>query len=156
MALNPHLAFWTGALVDLGLIVGFMLRAVCQVRRGEVAAHRRSMLTAVCLVGFFLLAYVAKVFFLGREALSLWSSFYVGTLRFHESCVLVLLLGGGVALACGHRLRGTRLVTRKPESPVPSARLLRVHRVAGRSALFGAVLGFASAAVVLVGMYGRA
>ena len=154
--MNPQLAFWTGALADLGLVVGFMLHAVRQVRRGEVASHRRSMLTAACLVGFFLLAYVAKVVFLGREALSVWSSFYVWTLRFHESCIFVLLVGGAVALACGRRLRRTRLVTRKPESPLPSAGLLRVHRGAGRSALFGAVLAFASAAVVLVGMYGRA
>ena len=154
--MDPQLAFWTGALADLGLVVVAMLYGLRKVRQGQVASHRRSMLVAACLVCFFLFAYLVKLAWLGREDLSTWSSFDVNTLRFHETCVLILLVGGGVALRCGRYLRTTRLVTGDPDSPMASAQWLRVHRLAGRSAIFGAILGFASAAVVLAGMYGRA
>ena len=154
--MDPHLAFWTGALTDLGLVVVAMLYGLRQVRQGRVASHRRSMLVGACLVGLFLLAYLIKLAWLGREDFATWSSIDVGILRFHEACVAILLLGGGVALRCGRYLRATRLVTLDPDSPMPSARWLQVHRWAGRSAIFGAILGFASAAVVLVGMYHRA
>lgn len=154
--MSLHLAFWTGALANLGLVVVFMLYGIRQVRGGDVQAHQRSMKVAGFLVLLFLVSYLVKLAVLGREDLSTWSSFYVWTLRVHELCVAVLLVGGGVAFRCGSKLRATRLVTQNPESPAASPKLLRTHRGAGRSAAVGAVLGWFLAAVVLVGMYGRA
>jgi hypothetical protein len=56
----------------------------------------------------------------------------------------------------GRALRHTRAFRDDPDAPEAPASLRRRHRIAGRTALAGAVLGVASAAVVLAGMYGRA
>ena len=77
-------------------------------------------------------------------------------LRFHETCVGVMVLAGSIALLLSRRLRSTRNVTRDANDPVASAGLLRNHRLAGRTAAVGALLGWGSAALVLVGMWLRA
>jgi uncharacterized membrane protein YozB (DUF420 family) len=141
---DPKVVFWTAALVNMGLAVALALAGVRRVRRGEIEAHRRFMLGAAALVGLFLVAYVAKLAFLGREQLGLWDPFYVWTLRFHETCVLTMVIAGARAV-----LLGAREGFRDPERA-------RVHRRAGRIALVSAGLGVISASVVLYGMYERA
>ena len=56
------------------------------------------MLTAGSLIIGFLVAYVGKVFLLGKEDLSVWSDAAINTLHFHEACVTAMLLMGVVAL----------------------------------------------------------
>ena len=153
--MDAKVLYWTGALVNLGVIVVLLARGVFQIRRGEVARHRRSMLTGAGLVLVFLLSYVFKLAFLGREDLSVWSAFYYRTLRFHESCVLLMVVAGTFAISRALKMRRTRNVTRDPaDAPAPGS-TVRWHHRAGWTGVVGAVAGLLSAAVVLIGMYER-
>jgi len=141
---DPKLAFWTAAFANMLAIVAVATVGVRRARRREIAGHRRLMLVAASLVGLFLLSYVAKVGVLGREQLALWEPRYVWTLRFHETCVAVMVIAGVRAIWLGAR-EGFRDAARA-----------RAHRIAGRTAVVSALLGVASAGYVLLGMFGRA
>lgn len=154
--MDAKVVFWTGAWLNFSLLFGLALLGMRRIRSGDAATHRRLMLAASALVVFFLLSYVAKLWWLGREDMSVWSARDVNMLRFHETCVLVMVVGGGIALWLGRRLRRTRNVSGDREQPAASPRLLRSHRVAGRLAVIGAALGWLSAFFVLVGMFERA
>ncbi|MEZ4289874.1 MAG: DUF420 domain-containing protein [Myxococcota bacterium] len=93
--MDPKLLFWTAALLDLAMLVGFALVGVRYARRGEIARHQRAMRIATLLVLGFLGAYLAKVFVLGREDQAAWSTLDVWVLRIHELFVLVMLVAGG-------------------------------------------------------------
>lgn len=154
--LNANIVFWTGALINMMAVVALMVFAVRSVRAGEVARHKRAMLTAMGLIGGFLVAYPIKVVVLGREDLSVWSDLSVRTLYFHETCVATMLLAGGFALSRAWRLRNTRVVTRSSADPIALETTLNWHRRAGWTGVAAATLGFLSAAAVLAGMYARA
>lgn len=154
--MDPKLIFWTVALADLGAVCGFALLGVRYVRRGEVARHQRAMKIASALVVSFLLSYALKLVFLGREDMSLWSVLDTWVLRIHEVFVLLMVLAGGVAWFQARKLVDTRMVTRDPADPMPDPRTVRVHHLAGRASVIGAVLGFVLAIGVLTGMYLRA
>lgn len=155
MSLDPKVLYWTGALANMLLIAVFAARGVLQVKRGDVVGHRRSMLVCTVLVVAFLVSYAGKVALLGREALSTWGGFYVNVLRFHETCVLVMVVGGGIALQRAYAMRGTRSRTRIASDPATAPGTAKMHRVAGRTAVGGLVLALLSAGVVLFGMYAR-
>ncbi len=155
LKLNPNVMFWTGAFANMLVIVILMAVAVRSVRAGNVARHKRAMLTAMALVVAFLVAYPVKVVILGREDLSVWSTAAVRTLYFHETCVVVMLIAGIFALTRAWRLRNTRAVTRSAEDPPAPETTLRWHRRAGWVGVVGAVLGLLSAGFVLAGMYAR-
>lgn len=154
--MDPKLLFWTAALLDLGVLCGFALFGVRHARRGEIARHRRAMKIASWLIVGFLGAYVLKVVVLGREDQSEWTLFDVWVLRIHELFVMFMLGGGAVAWWRGLALAKTRLVTHDEGDPAPDPKLLRTHRIAGRTAVVGAVLAFLMAIGVLAGMAARA
>jgi uncharacterized membrane protein YozB (DUF420 family) len=154
--MDAKVLYWSGALLNMLLISGLALYGVRCARRGELARHARAMRAAALLVGLFLISYVLKLAFLGREALDTWSPAALWMLRFHELCVLAMVVAGGAALALGRRLRRSRSFTRAPGDPPAPPGLPGRHRLAGRTALAGAILGVASAAAVLGGMYARA
>jgi uncharacterized membrane protein YozB (DUF420 family) len=153
--MDPKALYWTGALVNLGLIVMLAFRGVAQIREGEVEKHRRSMLTGALLIGVFLVSYVFKLIFLGREDLSVWSNFHVQNLRLHETCVLLMILAGGMAVTQARRMRGSRERTRNPAGPPARASTVKWHRRAGWTAVLASVAAFLTAAVILAGMYAR-
>ncbi len=153
--MDPKLLFWTAALLLLATLCGFALFGVRFARRGEIARHRRAMKIASLLILGFLGAYVLKVVFLGREDQSLWSQLDVWILRIHELFVVLMLGGGVIAWIQGRKLADTRLVTHEATDPAPDPRTLRLHRLAGRSAVTGALLAFVMAIGVLAGMYAR-
>ena len=145
--MDARLAFWTWALADMTVMVGLAAFGIWRVRGRQVAAHRRSMLAAVALLVAFVGSYGLKLALIGREALDTWEPAYRHVLRFHETCIAVMLIAGGTAvwLALRHGIdRGA-----PPET-------LRTHRRAGWTAFAAATLGVFSAAVVLFGMYQRA
>ena len=135
--------------------MAFAVRAMVAVKSGRPEQHRKWMWAAASLVIGFVASYALKLFFLGREDLSVWSARDVNILRFHETCVLVMLVGGGLAFRFGGKLRTTRVFTRNDEDPLPDANLIARHRLAGRLGIGGTVLGFISAGFVLAGMYQR-
>lgn len=153
--MDPKVLYWTGALANMLLITALAMRGIGQVKRGEISAHRRSMLSCVVLVVGFLVSYVLKLVWLGRESLETWSGGYVNTLRFHETCVLVMVIAGGVALHRARAMRGTRNRTRDIADPAAPAATVRLHHRAGRASIVGLILAVLSASVVLFGMYAR-
>lgn len=144
VGMDPKLVYWTAALVNMIAIVALAGLGVRSIRRREISRHRRLMLAAVVLVALFLVSYFAKVFLLGREQLEIWEASYIWTLRFHEACVLVMVLAGLRALWLGAR------------SGFRDPKRARSHRLAGRTALVSAALGVLTATYVLFGMYARA
>lgn len=153
--MDARVLYWTFAFVNMGFVVGLSLFGWREISRRRPTRHRAMMLASAALVVAFVVSYALKLQLLGREDLGTWSARDLNVLRFHESCVLVMLVGGGLALHFGRRLRATRVFTRDAGSPAPDHRLAARHRMAGRLALAGAGLGFVSAGFVLAGMYAR-
>ena len=154
--MDPRLAYWTFALLDLVAVVGFAAAGVAAVRRGDVLRHRKRMLAAAALVGVFLLSYLVKLALIGREDLASWEPASIWMLRIHELWVFFMLIAGGVAGTRALRLRRTRNFTRNPQDPPAPAALLRWHRGAGKTAVCAAALALGFAGLVLAGMYRRA
>jgi len=154
--MDPKLAFWTAATLNMALLWGVAVFGVRRIRAGATASHRRAMLVSAGLVVAFVVSYAFKLLFLGREDLSTWSSAAVWTLRFHELCVFTMLVSGGLALRRGMALARTRLLDPDDSAPQPQPADLRRHRTPGRVALIAAGLGLLSACAVLRGMYERA
>jgi uncharacterized membrane protein YozB (DUF420 family) len=153
--MDPKLLFWSLALVNLGLVLWCVRRGIALVRAGEVAAHRRHMLSAAALIVLFLLSYVGKVFWLGKEDRSAWTGLDHGVLYVHETCIAVMLIAGGVALYRAWRFRAAlgpnlELPTDAPLEGAAS------HGRAGRIAAWSALFSFVTAGGVLLGMFLRA
>jgi len=154
--MDPRLAYWSFALLDLGAVVGFAAAGVAALRRGDVPRHRRRMLTAAALVGVFLLSYLCKLALIGREDLASWGVLSIWVLRIHELCVFTMLAAGAIAGTRALRLRRTRNATRDPRDPPAPAELVRWHRGAGKTAVCAAALALGFAGLLLAGMYRRA
>ncbi len=154
--MEAKLIFWTLALANLAAVAALAGGGVWYRRRGDVKRHARNMIGAVSLVGLFLVAYVAKVQLLGHEDLTAWSPLQRWTLWIHEACVFTMLIAGATAGQRALRLRRTRNATGDPSDPPAPGRLASWHRRAGWAAVAAAGLGFASAVLVLAGMYERA
>lgn len=155
-SMDLKLVFWTAAIVDLLVVCVFAIRGVGYARRGEIARHKQSMKIGSLLICAFLVSYVFKVFFLGREDMSVWTTLDVWVLRIHEMFVLQMLLGGSVAWIQGRKLLATRLVTHDPTDPMPRPKTLQIHKIAGRAGVIGALLAFTMAIGILLGMFLRA
>ena len=153
--MDPKLLFWIAALLNLAAVCVVAIMGVRLARRGEIARHRRAMKIASVLVFAFLGAYVLKVMVLGREDQSVWTFFDVWVLRIHELFVMVMIIAGAVAWFQARKLEGTSLVTHDPADPDPDPKVVRRHRIAGRTAVINAVLGFLLAILVLAGMFAR-
>jgi uncharacterized membrane protein YozB (DUF420 family) len=153
--MDPKALFWTGALALMAAVVGFAVAGVRRRRRGDLAGHRRAMLSASALVGFFLLAYVFKVFLLGHEHVAQWSARERLVLRIHEVFITTMLVGGAVAGSRAWRLRRTRNATLDPHDPVAPPSLARWHRRAGWAAVLAAAGGWLTALLMLIGMFQR-
>ena len=139
--MNPSLAFWTAALVNLLAIVILVTIGIRNIRLGNLSRHRRCMKGAATLVACFLGSYPLKVFFFGRERLSEWSEQAVTILRIHELCVLAMIVGGVAALLIARKMnRGRNQLTQLPDIPLASIPTLRKHRMAGWTAAIGAGL----------------
>ena len=149
--MDPKTAYWTWAWLNMALAVGTGLAGVRRIRRGEIQQHKRRMLFFVGLIVLFLLSYVLKLIVLGRENLELWKLSFVYMLRFHELCVLTMVVSASIAVRLAYALGLARGV---PPAEVDPVRLRR-HRRAGATALAGGVVGLLSAAYVLFGMYAR-
>ncbi|MGH7288498.1 MAG: DUF420 domain-containing protein [Myxococcota bacterium] len=154
--MDPKLLYWSFALANMVAVVAFAGRGVRAIRRNDVAVHRRSMLTAGCLVALFLGSYVVKRLVLGPEDLDVWSRGARLNLWVHESFVMTMLVAGGVTLRFGLRLARTRRVTGRSEDPAADAQLIRRHRRFGWLAVACSVLGLLTACGILAGMFARA
>jgi uncharacterized membrane protein YozB (DUF420 family) len=153
MDLDPKVIYWTAAFANMLAAVTLAVLGVRRIQRAEIAGHQRLMKTAALLVVLFVVSYGVKLALLGREALELWEPRFRNVLRFHELCVLTMVLAGSRALY----LATTR---RLADPPTPNhvdarARSARSHRRAGWTALVSSALGALTAGYVLYGMYAR-
>lgn len=146
MVMDAKLAFWTYALVLMATMVLLGLNGWRQIRRGDVAAHRRSMHGAIILFFTFIGSYLLKLRFLGREVFTDWSSTDLTILRVHETFVLILFLAGLRARLLARHLHDG--AARRPDAA-------RRHRLAGRVAMVSGSLALLTAMAVLAGMYAR-
>jgi uncharacterized membrane protein YozB (DUF420 family) len=157
--MNAHLAYWTFiAFVLLAGAFGCGAAGLAAIRRGQIERHRRLMTSGATLVVAFLLSYVVKLLVLGREDLDSWSTASLTVLRIHELLMLVMIVGGSVALVLGRSFRSllrSATTLAQARASLPEKQRAR-HRWAGRIALGGALLGLLTAALVLLGMYARA
>jgi uncharacterized membrane protein YozB (DUF420 family) len=153
--MDVKLLFWCWALANMGLVVACAVRGARAIRRNDVEAHRRAMSWAGRWVVVFLLAYLTKKALLGGEDLRTWSSFARTNLYVHETFVATMLLAGIAAFVLGGRLAKTRRVTKQATDPLAPAQLISRHRLGGRVAIVGALLGFLTACGILAGMLGR-
>ncbi|MFN7962283.1 MAG: DUF420 domain-containing protein [Thermoanaerobaculia bacterium] len=144
--MNTTLSFWTASLLLLAVAIAMGFAGWRHIRYGRVEEHRRRMRAAMWLVVAFLVAYLAKVAFLGRENLALWDSRSLWILRLHETVISVMLLAGGVARWLGQKAADRDCLG----SPAN-----RWHRWFGRLALVAGLCGLVTAALVLAGMYAR-
>ena len=157
MSLAANLSYWTLAWLNLLAIVLLAWTGVAKIRRQQLAAHRRRMLTASAHVGLFLLSYPLKLWILGREGLGPWATLYVITLRIHEGFIALMLIAGIAALWIAHRLR-LRVAADGSAALFPAHKVpgrLLWHRRCGRTAVLAASGAFITSAVVLYGMYAR-
>jgi uncharacterized membrane protein YozB (DUF420 family) len=145
--------YWTAAWINMIGIVALAAAGLARAHHGRYEEHRTLMRAGSLLVVFFVASYAAKLYFLGRESLGMWSAHYVLMLRLHELCVATMLAGGITALVQAHRLN---LPAGLASASDPArARGLRLHRRAGKLAFGAAICGVATAAYVLYGMYQR-
>ena len=154
--MTANLVFWTVALANLGVVVACGARGVRAIRRGDARTHRRMMLAATALVGLFLLSYLLKVAWLGREDRSAWTAIDYAILYTHELCIAAMLVAGGTAL-----FRGLRFQSRlRPSWQIPAAPAdlpgRDTHRRAGRVAAWAGAFAFLTAIGVWAGMLLRA
>jgi hypothetical protein len=154
--MDGRLLYWTAAFANMLLVLGLASAGVRAVRRGQVLVHRRFMLLASGLVVGFLVSYLLKVAFLGREELERWGATSVIVLRIHELCVFTMLAGGATAGSRAFAMRRDPIVRGTPTRLPRNSGLRMWHRRAGWTAVTGALLGVVTAALVLAGMYGRA
>jgi uncharacterized membrane protein YozB (DUF420 family) len=154
--MDAKLLYWTGALVNMAVMFGFLVVGVRAIRAGEVAKHRRSMLTAGALVIAFLISFLLKSYVIGFEDFTLWSRLAVTNLRVHESFVSLMILAASVALVQAWRMRETRNVTKDREHPMAPDGTVKWHRRAGWTAVVAGAFGLLTAAFVLIGMLQRA
>ena len=147
--------YWTIAWLNLLILSLFAISGVQQIRKGQVARHRRSMLTAAWLVVAFVVSYALKLMFLGREDLSVWSSADVWILRIHELFIAVMLVSGIMALIRGSRLARTSLLSDAPDAKAPDPEDRLKHKRVGRIAVVAMLLALLFAGLVLIGMYSR-
>lgn len=153
--MDPRIAYWTWAWLNMVLLVGFTLVGVRQARRGAYQRHRRLMLTASWLVATFVGSYALKLLAIGREPLELWALKFVYVLRIHECFVAVMVIAGGIAIYLALKLGLPLASLQDAEDPERARRLLKLHRTAGRTAVISAALGTLTAGYVLLGMYQR-
>ena len=154
--MNPKLVYWTVALANLGVVVMCGARGIRAIRRGDVRAHLRMMITASALVALFLVSYLAKVAVLGKEDRAGWTALDHAVLGIHELCIAAMLVAGAVALYRAWRysaqLRPSWTIPRAADA-LPG----RVHhRRAGKIASWAGVFAFVTAIGVWAGMLLRA
>lgn len=138
-----RLLFWVVASALMAAAVVTTLKGVIFIRAGRLEAHRQAMSRAVLLVSAFLVAYAAKVVWLGHEPLSTWSVERLTTLQVHRSFVFSMLLAGALARALGPWAAAER----------DKAGVSRAHRWIGRVAAFTGAAGLLTALAVLVQMF---
>lgn len=151
--MDPRPVFWSVALLDLSAVLLLALLGLRRIRAGDWRGHRNRMLAAAALIAVFLVAYVLKVEWIGHEDVASWSDFRIAILRIHEFGIAAMLGGG---LYAGYR--AWRFRSGLPAAAVlpqvdPGAAARVGHRWAGRIALAGTGLAWATALVLLTGMY---
>ena len=153
--MDAKLIYWTGALINLGVVVWLAAAGVRRIRAQDLPGHRRRMVASSGLVGGFVVSYLIKVILLGKENLKVWDSQSLTILYLHETCIALMLIGGGYAGWRAWRFRSRLPSTGPLEDRLSPEMGRRHHRYAGWLALCTGAAALTSAFLVLYGMFTR-
>jgi uncharacterized membrane protein YozB (DUF420 family) len=157
MEMDPRLIYWSCALLVLFLMVAAALLGWWYGRRRNFRRHRLLMNASILLCLLFLVSYVWKVVWLGKEDLSVWSRNDLLVLRIHELLVgAMLVLGGGARFLSGRFSRWILPSGHLSSTGEVRRRDLRLHRRMGQIAILISAAALFTAALILAGMYQRA
>jgi len=151
--MTAKLWFWLYAWVVTMNILGSAVYGVRQAQKDDLFAHRRWMNISCWLVALFVVSYVFKVVFLGKEDLNTWKDSYVIVLRIHELFIGIMLFAGGMGRWLAHRFRDSLAATQVDE---PTAAMRRRHTVLGKITLLAASAALITASFLIYGMLERA
>jgi uncharacterized membrane protein YozB (DUF420 family) len=155
--LDGNTAYWTGAWINMLVLVACAISGARLAERQEIERHSKRMWIAVGLVVLFVASYAGKLALLGREDLAVWERSFVHVLRVHELCVLVMVPAGATSLRIALRLELERPL-REPRTGIDApalARSVHLHRRAGWVAIGAGALGVLTAGYVLLGFWQR-
>lgn len=151
--MTPKLLFWLYAFLLTCTIMVAATKGIASARRGAYDQHRIWMNRAGSLIVAFVLSYVLKVIFLGKEDLDTWANVYVVILRIHESFIGLMLICGGYA----------RLLARKFQHTINDhplndrwQRMRRRHAILGKISVAAAAAALLTASGLIIGMLQRA
>lgn len=150
--MNSNLIFWFYAYAVTVCALVFAFRGVGRAKKGQLEAHRKDMIRACNLIILFVLSYVFKVLFLGREDKSSWESTYLWILYIHEALIGLMLVTGVWARILAAKL-ATTLTDPNPSDMILTLR--RKHAKIGRTCIIAAVCALFTAAIILYGMWQR-
>ena len=150
--MNVNLAFWVFAyaLTLLSIIIAFS--GVGAAKKGDFETHRKRMTLACNLILFFVLSYVVKMFALGREDKSQWTTIYLVVLYIHETLIGGMLVSGTISRVLAYKFRDS--LSGDTVSPLDIKRR-KTHARAGKMCIMFAISALITAAVVLYGMFVR-
>lgn len=148
--LNAKLGFWLYVWVLTLSAILIAIKGIRKAGKGEYHAHQKQMDLAIRLILFFVLTYVAKLIFLGRENLANWSSVYITVLRIHETFIAIMLLSGGYVRFLARQFS---LNSSQPSASEQAAR--KRHRLLGKVCISAALCGLGTATFLIYGMMAR-
>jgi uncharacterized membrane protein YozB (DUF420 family) len=148
-----NLIFWFYAygLTMLALLLAFL--GISAVRKGNIKRHHQFLNFACNLIVFFVISYVFKMIFLGREDKSDWGMYYKTVLYIHEALIATMLITGIRGRWLAFKFRDTLYQGEVTEA---QAKMRRQHRLMGKWCVYSATFALITASVILYGMVQRA
>lgn len=150
--MNWNLVFWFYAygLTMLALLMAYT--GVGAAKRGELARHKALLNFACNLILFFVVSYVFKMLFLGREDKSTWTLSYKIVLYIHEALIATMLVTGARARWLAHKFRDSVFAQQLPDEHIG---MRKQHRLMGKICIYAATFALLTASVILYGMVQR-
>lgn len=147
-----NLIFWFYAygLTFVALFLAYT--GVAAVRKGDLARHRALLNMACSLIIFFVISYVFKMVFLGREDKSEWDVIYKIVLYIHEALIATMLVTGAWARWLAFKFRDSLFAQ---QLPTEHEAMRQKHRTLGLWCIYSATLALLTASVILYGMVQR-
>ena len=151
--MTMKLAYWVFAYFLTIAAVAVALNGISHVKKGDIQTHLKRMVFSNNLILFFVVTYVFKMTFLGREDKSQWSTLYLVILYVHEAFIGFMLISGVYA-----RVMARRFKSSLEASDIPEQHQIwrQKHKTAGKLTLLFAILAIITATGVLHGMFSRA
>jgi uncharacterized membrane protein YozB (DUF420 family) len=137
--------FWLTTWVWMTFVLLRAIVAVSAARQRELRRHERIMKQNLGFLFLFVLLYVGKIGWLGKEPVSTWPILLQTTLRIHEVFIALMLVSGGFSLGAALKGKGAA-------SGTEAGTHWRKHRQLGYVAMGAGLCAYLTASIVLAGM----